>query len=73
MKPVRLDPAAKTELLEVVRYYENVKHGLGKDFRTEFELGVKIIQLSPAAFGSAANVPGVRRLNLNRFHTTCLT
>ncbi|MFL5330195.1 MAG: type II toxin-antitoxin system RelE/ParE family toxin [Gemmataceae bacterium] len=67
MKPVRFDPFARSEFLEAIQHYEEAQKGLGREFRSEIENAIQVIRRSPRAFGSVANVAGVRRLNVKRF------
>ena len=58
-------PAARTELLEVVRYYEEQRTGLGRSFAQEVNRAVKRIVTRPLA--CPKHLANTRRCRLNRF------
>ena len=48
MKRLRLDAAARVELLHEVRYYETVRSGTGRRFREAVDLAFAQIRRSPS-------------------------
>jgi toxin ParE1/3/4 len=49
VKPLRLDSAARTELLHEVRYYDTVRVGTGRKFREAVDVAFGKIRRSPEA------------------------
>ena len=49
MKPLRLDSAARAELLHETQYYESTRRGTGSRFREAVVTGFERIQRTPSA------------------------
>jgi len=50
VKPVIFTPAARTELIEALDWYENEVPGLGSRFRTQIEATVERMSTNPQQF-----------------------
>ena len=59
-------PAAESEHLETVAYYESKVGGLGASYLTEFQAAVNRILQEPAGY-QIAKPPNIRKANLRRF------
>ena len=65
MKRLRLDSAARTELLHEVRYYETVRAGTGRRFREAVDVAFDKIRRSPQT-GKPEEL-GCRRVRVKGF------
>lgn len=65
MKRIRLDSAARAELLHEVRYYENARTGTGRKFREAVEQAFAWIKRSPGS--GAPDEAGCRRIRIKGF------
>nr|VFK42311.1 MAG: hypothetical protein BECKTC1821E_GA0114239_101823 [Candidatus Kentron sp. TC] len=59
-------PAAESEHLETVAYYESQRKGLGADYLTEFESAMADICATPRRY-PIARKPNIRRGRMKKF------
>nr|VFK18904.1 MAG: ParE toxin of type II toxin-antitoxin system, parDE [Candidatus Kentron sp. LPFa]VFK33462.1 MAG: ParE toxin of type II toxin-antitoxin system, parDE [Candidatus Kentron sp. LPFa] len=64
-------PAAESEHLETVAYYESQRKGLGADYLTEFEDVMMDVCGTPHRY-PVARKPGIRRGRMRKFPFTIL-
>jgi len=64
-------PAAETEHLESIAYYESKRSGLGATYLTEFESSMNNICDAPHR-NAVEKQPDIRRFRMNRFPFTIL-
>nr|VFK68282.1 MAG: ParE toxin of type II toxin-antitoxin system, parDE [Candidatus Kentron sp. UNK]VFK73517.1 MAG: ParE toxin of type II toxin-antitoxin system, parDE [Candidatus Kentron sp. UNK] len=64
-------PAAESEHLETVAYYESQRKGLGADYLTEFESAMGGICEAPRRY-PVARKPDIRRGKMKKFPFTIL-
>jgi hypothetical protein len=48
--PVEFTFAAEVEALQAFLWYENIKEGLGEDFKESIDLKIKLLQQNPKAY-----------------------
>ena len=65
MTPFKYAPGVELELLDVVRYYNRQRLGLGGEFFAEWERFEEVVRANPLRF--AADDRGRRRALLKRF------
>ena len=67
MKPIKFHPAAETEMIESVKFYESQQIDLGKRFLEAIQSSIKHIQINPKIY---QNIHGnVRRCQTKIFHS----
>ena len=64
-------PAAESEYLEAIAYYESKRPGLGASFLAEFETAIGAVLAAPHR-NPVEKPPDVRRKSLKRFPYTVL-
>lgn len=58
-------PLVRRDVLEILRYYNNISIRLDEDFRDELRAAIRKAAINPSRFPPAAS--GFRRANLKRF------
>lgn len=59
-------PAAESEHLDAIVYYESKMAGLGAEYLSEFQTTINFIVKEPLSYPQSRN-PGIRKANLHRF------